>query len=189
MKTYITAVLLLSAVISLQPASAQQTGNIVTNQLLTAFSPRNFTDIPVTDQQVDMILRCGIKSPSSRNKQPWRFTVVHDLPTMKEIIGNVNEGNVLIIVSGLVAGDGTTPDFDCGLATQNMFVAATSMGLGARIYGGPAAVANEKRELLQVPEGYKVIVILRVGNIKGDIDAVSSASTRNAPEDVVNYKK
>jgi nitroreductase len=143
----------------------------------------------VTDQQVDLILKCGIKAPSGRNNQPWRFTVVKDEATMKEVIGNVVAGNVLIIVSGLLSDSGNTPDFDCGLATQNMFTAASSLGLGARIYGGPIASANTKRDLLQIPAGYKPVIILRVGNIDKSVDAVSGASARKPQEEIVNYTK
>ena len=170
-------------------SNGQTTGNVIIDQLLSAWSPRNYTDVPVTDQQVDLILKCGIKAPSSRNNQPWRFTVIRDEATMKEAIGNVVQGNVLIVVSGLESQTGTTPDFDCGLATENMFQAATALGLGARIYGGPVAAANGKRELLQIPAGYKIVVILRVGNIEKGVDAVSGASPRKAQEEIVNYKK
>jgi nitroreductase len=165
---------------------AQTAGNPVTDLLLSAWSPRNFTGVPVTDQQIDMILQCGIKAPSSRNGQPWHFTVLQNEAVMKEIIPNSTAGNVIIIVSGNVSQNGTTPDFDCGLATQNMFVAATSMGLGARIYGGPIAAAREKREALQVPEGFTPVIILRVGNIEKNTDAVSGASPRKTPEEIVN---
>jgi nitroreductase len=174
---------------AVQLSSGQSSENPVIDQLLTAWSPRNYTNVPVTDQQVDLILKCGIKAPSSRNGQPWRFTVIRDEATMKEAIGNVVPGNVLIVVSGLESQSGTTPDFDCGLATQNMFVAATSLGLGARIYGGPVAAANAKREALQIPAGYKIVVILRVGNIEKSADATSGASPRKAQEEIVNYKK
>jgi len=184
------ALLLLVLVIAAgQISNGQSAGNPVIDQLLSAWSPRNYTNVPVTDQQVDMILKCGIKAPSSRNNQPWRFTVISDEATMKEAIGNVVPGNVLIVVSGLESQTGTTPDFDCGLATQNMFVAATALGLGARIYGGPVAAANAKREALQIPAGYKIVVILRVGNIEKSTDATSGASPRKAQEEIVNYKK
>ena len=82
---------------------------------------------------------------------------------------------------------GATPDFDCGLATQNMFAAATSMGLGARIYGGPVAAAREKREALQIPEGFTPVIMLRVGNIEKGTDAVSGASPRKTKEVIVNW--
>ena len=189
MKTRTALLLFVLIIAAGQFANGQPSGNAVTDQLLSAWSPRNFTTEAVTDQQIDLILKCGIKAPSGRNNQPWRFTVVRDEATMKEVIGNVVPGNVLILVSGLESESGKTPDFDCGLATENMFLAATSLGLGARIYGGPAGAANEKREALQVPAGYKIVVILRVGNIDKSVDAVSGASSRKAQEEIVNYKK
>ncbi len=165
---------------------SQTAGNPVTDLLLSAWSPRNYTEAPVTDQQIDMIVQCGIKAPSSRNSQPWHFTVLKNETIMKEIIPNITPGNVIIIISGKVSQSGNTPDFDCGLATQNMFVAATSMGLGARIYGGPIAAAREKREALQIPEGFTPVMMLRVGNIEKSTDAVSGASPRKAKEEIVN---
>jgi len=189
MKTKSSLLIIMLVIFSLQLTRGQTAGNAVTDQLLSAYSPRNFTAEPVTDQQLDLILKCGIKAPSGRNNQPWRFTVVRDEATMKEVIGNVVAGNVLIIVSGLVSDSGNTPDFDCGLATQNMFIAASSLGLGARIYGGPIASAVSKRDLLQIPAGYKPVIILRVGSIDKSVDAVSGASNRKPQEEIVNYKK
>jgi nitroreductase len=168
-------------------ALSQTAGNPVTDLLLSAWSPRNFTSVPVTDQQIDMILQCGIKAPSARNGQPWHFTVVSNEAVMKEIVSNITPGNVIIVISGKVSQTGVTPDFDCGLATQNMFIAATSMGLGARIYGGPVAAAREKREALQIPEGFTPVILLRVGNIEKGTDAVSGASPRKAKEEIVNW--
>ena len=185
-----SAILLVSLVIvASQSLNGQNAGNAVTDLLLSAWSPRNFTTDPVTDQQVDLILKCGIKAPSGRNNQPWKFTVVKDEAIMKDIIGNVVAGNVLIIVSGLESESGKTPDFDCALATENMFIAATSLGLGGRIYGGPVANANSKREILQIPAGYKIVMILRVGNIDKSVDAVSGATPRKSQEEIVNYVK
>ena len=166
---------------------SQPSGNPVTDILLSAWSPRNYTEVPVTDQQIDMIVQCGIKAPSSRNGQPWHFTVLKNEAVMKEIIPNITPGNVIIVVSGKVSQSGATPDFDCGLTTQNMFVAATSMGLGARIYGGPVAAAREKRDALQIPEGFTPVIMLRVGNIGKSTDAVSGASPRKAKEEIVNW--
>lgn len=187
MKTRSLLPVLTLLILSAGSALSQPSGNPVTDLLLSAWSPRNYTEVPVTDQQIDMILQCGIKAPSSRNGQPWHFTVLKNEAVMKEIISNITPGNVIIVISGKVSQSGATPDFDCGLATQNMFVAATSMGLGARIYGGPIAAAREKREALQVPEGFTPVIMLRVGNIEKGTDAVSGASPRKAKEEIVNW--
>jgi nitroreductase len=168
---------------------SQKPGNCVTDVILSGYSEKTYTSEPVTDQQLEAILQCGIKAPSGRNIQPWKFTVIKDEATMKEIINNVVPGNVLIVVSGIESENGTTPDFDCGLATESMFIAAHSLGLGARIYGSPIGNINAKKELFQIPSGYKAVIVLRVGNTDKSVDAVSSATPRKSQEDIVNYRK
>jgi len=167
----------------------QTTDNCVTSVILSGYSEKAYTTAPVTDEQLDLILKCGIKAPSGRNIQPWKFTVIKDEATMKEIINEVVPGNVLIIVSGIESENGTTPDFDCALATESMFFAAHGVGLGARIYEGPTGNINSKKEMFQIPSGYKAVIVLRIGNIDKSVDAVSSATPRKKFEEVVNYKK
>jgi nitroreductase len=168
---------------------SQNTGNAVTDVILSGYSVRAYTTEPVSDQQLDLILKCGIKAPSSRNLQPWKFTVIKDEASVREIIPDAVAGNVLIVISGAESQTGTTPDFDCGLATESMFVAAQGIGLGARIYGSPVGNVNKNREAYQIPTGYKAVVVLRIGNVDKTIDAVSAASTRKKTEEVVNFKK
>ena len=168
---------------------AQTPGNDVTGLILSGYSERSYTPEPVTDGQLDLILKCGIKAPSARNLQPWKFTVIRDEPSMKELISNITPGNVLIVISGKESETGTTPDFDCGLAAESMFIAAHSLGLGARIYGSPAGKVNAGRETYQIPAGYKAVVILRIGNVDKSVDAVTAASPRKSPEEVVNFRK
>lgn len=163
--------------------------NAVTGLLLSAYSEREYSDQKVTDEQLDIILKCGIKSPSARNLQPWKFTVIRDTSTMKVAINNIVPGNVIIIVSGIVSQNGTTPDFDCGLATENMFIAAHGLGLGARIYTGPIRNVNLQRDLFQIPSGYNAVSLLRIGNVDKNVDAVSAATSRKSPEEIINYKK
>lgn len=168
----------------------QNSDNSVTEVILNAYSERAYNSTPVTDQQLDLILRCGVKSPSANNRQPWKFTVIKDEATMREAIKDVVAGNVLIVISGAEVQNGAGPDlFGCGLTTENMFIAAHGLGLGARIYGGPVASVNSKRELFQLPEGYRAVMILRIGNVEKSVDAVSAASPRKSLEEVVNYKK
>jgi hypothetical protein len=185
-----TTLLLLITILAAGQLKGQATGNAVIDAILTGYSVRNYTTQPVSDKQLDLILKCGIKAPSANNRQPWKFTVIEDDSTMKAIIKDVVPGNVLIVISGVEPQPGgRTPDFDCGLATHSMFVAAEGLGLGARIYGSPVGNINLKREVYQIPAGYKAVIVLRIGNMDKGVDAVSGASARKMPDEIVNFKK
>ena len=181
--------LLVAALFTISKLYGQISDNCIADVILSGYSEKAYTSEPVTDQQLDLILKCGIKAPSGMNKQPWKFTIINDDSTTKEIINNVVPGNVLIIISGIESQGGVTPDLDCGLATENMFIAAHSLGLGARIYASPVGNINSKKELFQIPSGYKAVVVLRIGNIDKSVDAVSAATPRKKPEEVINFKK
>ena len=185
----LTSTLIILALFTASNLYSQMPGNCVVNVILSGYSERAYTSEPVNEQQLDLILKCGIKAPSGRNMQPWRFTVVQDEVIMKEIINDAVAGNVLIIVSGIESENGTTPDFDCGLAAESMFVAAHGLGLGARIYGSPARNINSKKEQFQIPSGYQAIVVLRIGNVDKSVDAISSATVRKDPGEIINYIK
>jgi nitroreductase len=151
-------------------------------------SDKVFSAKPVEESQIDLILKCGIKAPSARNLQPWRFTVIKDLQKMNKIIPDIQEGNVLIIISGQEKSSYSI-EFDCALATENMFVAAKALDLGARIYTGPVSKVNANLQgLLKIPAGYKVVSILRIGTIEKKVDAETSATGRKSFSEIVNYE-
>jgi hypothetical protein len=108
---------------------------------------------------------------------------------MKEFVNDLVPGNVLVIILGIESENGPTPDFDCGLTTESMFIAAHGLGLGARIYVGPTGKINSNKELFQIPSGYKAVIVLRIGNTVKSVDAVIAATPRKKFEEVVNYKK
>lgn len=189
MKT--TLALLLLLLMGITKLAGQSTGNPVVDVILTGYSVKAFTSEPVTDQQIDMIIKCGIKAPSARNTQLWKFTVVKNNDLVNEIAPNITPGNIFIVVSGSeTAPEGVNVDFDCALAIENMFVAVQGLGLGGHIYGSPAAKINSSmKQKLGIPEGYRAIAALRIGNVDKTVDAVSAATPRKALEEIVNYKK
>ena len=79
---------------------AQGSGNNTIDVILNGYTARKMTQVPVTGDQLNLILKCGMKAPSARNTQPWKFTVVKDNDLQKKIIADMLPGNVLIIVSG-----------------------------------------------------------------------------------------
>jgi nitroreductase len=168
---------------------AQSSGNNVIDAILKSYSAKIFTTIPVSDSDIDLIVKCGMKAPSSRNTQPWKFTIVKDQTMTREILQNITAGNILIIISGQVKQDGMADPFDCALATENMYIAAHALGLGVHIYAGPVADINKTwKQKLGIPDDYRAVTVLRVGNIEKNVDAVSSASSRKKPEEVLIYR-
>jgi len=190
MKKQLFAFIFVFSLVAVATSTYGQQSNGIIELILKSYSARTFTSVPVSDGDLELILKCGIKAPSAANRQPWKFIVVRETSVMQRMIANTNDGNVLIVVCGPEAQVNSTVDYDCGLATENMALAAISLGLGQRIYTGPVANINlTMKETLRVPEGQRVVAVLRVGHIEPNVDAVSAASPRNNYEDVVTFLK
>jgi len=41
-------------------------------------SVRNFTNDPVSDDDLHDLLKAGMQAPSAKNEQPWHFIVIDD---------------------------------------------------------------------------------------------------------------
>ena len=169
---------------------SQTTGNTTINVIMNGFEPKLFSPKPVTDSELDMILKCGIRAPSARNGQQWKFTVIKDIKVIETIIPKFVAGNILIIVSGAeFPPEGSNVDIDCAIATESMYIATQGLGLGGQIYNAQISKINTSmRKDLEIPEGYKAILLLRVGNIDSSIDAATAASARKPFENVVNFR-
>ncbi len=69
-------------------------------------SIRNYTDEPVSDEDLDMILEAARQAPSGENAQPWRFIIVKDADTRKKL--------------GALAGGGSGRRFTAEFVTKKM---------------------------------------------------------------------
>lgn len=82
--------------------------------------------------------------------------------------------------------------FDCGLACENMFIAAKALGYGAKIVSSPTMQLNGANhdalcEKLGVDKAYTAVAVLLIG--REATDAVTSASVRNDMADKVSIIK
>ena len=78
-------------------------------------------------------------------------------------------------------------DFDCGLAAQNMVIAAASLGYGVKIISSPTGTLNGADhdaicERLGVDPSLQAVAVLLIGRTDETLDAVSGASTRDGLE-------
>ncbi|MEY8351931.1 nitroreductase family protein [Lachnospiraceae bacterium 54-53] len=171
----------------LQNSSAEER-NAVIQTILDSHSTKVFAEGAVSPEDLQLILESGAKAPSARNLQPWHFTVVTG-SKVSGIIDQAAQGNVLIIISGADdAGEGMLVDYDCGLASAYLYLAAQSLGYGSHIYmGGVSDINQNKREELKIPDGYSAVTMMLIGNVTEDTDALSSATARNPLDDTVTY--
>ena len=87
-----------------------------------------------------------------------------------------------------------SPDanFDCGLVTQNMVIAATALGYGTKIVSSPTMTLNGTNhdalcEKLGVDKSYTAVAVLLIG--VPAVDATTSASVRNDVDSMVSFVK
>jgi nitroreductase len=169
---------------------SQEISNPGLRSIISHYAPRNFAAGEIPQADLDLIIRAGIRAPSAGNRQPWYFTVVRTPALARRIVSNIEDGNVLIVVSA--SGDGKTNAreiLDCGLATESIYLAAQALGYGSRIYTGPIDALNrDLKAALGLPSGYSAVALVRVGRVQGALDAVSGASSRSGVDSKVNYK-
>ncbi|MDO4164586.1 MAG: nitroreductase family protein [Bacteroides sp.] len=172
----IALVALVAKMVFFPSSSADSSSEAVMDNILTRTSVRSYQDKPVEDAKVEQMLRAAMASPSAGNKQPWKFVVVKDKATLSAISAQMNtmrmaEKAPLAIV---VCGDLTNTfpedgrDYwveDTSAATENLLLAAHSLGLGAvwcGVYPLRERVAY-MQELLKLPSYIVPLNVIPIG--------------------------
>lgn len=146
----------------------------IDKQFTDRWSPRAFSDRPVTEEQVLTVLEAARWAPSASNLQPWRFFYgvrgEAEFDTLLSLLVPFNEGwaknaGALIFITSVTSFDGSrqniTNSFDAGSAFMSLSLQAHSMGLIAH---GMAGIEFAKVPLvLQLPENLKVEAAVAIG--------------------------
>lgn len=127
--------------------------------ITTRYSCRDFLDRMPSDDDLQTITDAAIASPSAMNRQPWQIILVKDralidtldkagmeglaaLPDRSTFERIQSRGGKLFYNAPcmiVIALDTATPSgyehIDCGIATQNIALAATSLGINSLICG------------------------------------------------------
>lgn len=182
---------------------------MLTNEVLTTIkkrrSVRAFEEKTLADKELLIVLEAARYAPSASNKQLWHFTVIQNHETLSELNVRMKEGmstaypdneqiqravrnknynvfygaSTVVIVSGIA-------ECDCAAATQNMLLAAESIGVGSCWINVPYAFTcednNDYKERLGIPVNYNPFSSVALGYKKTDI-----INTPHRKENVVNY--
>jgi nitroreductase len=148
--------------------------NPVIDAILKRRSIRRYSGAPVNKSDINLLLRSAMYAPSARNQQPWHFIVIDDRSLMTEIMsihpyaGMLGDAELAILVCGdedLELSSGYWP-VDCAAATQNLLLAAHSLGLGAVWLGVYPRDERQKgiRQLFKLPPRVHPFSLISIGH-------------------------
>ncbi len=150
---------------------------VILENIMTRSSVRNYTDVKVTDEQVEILLRAGMAAPTAGNRQPWEFYVVTNRDIIRQFTkvtkytAPMNEqAQTAIVVCGAPSrAFPDSPEYwiqDCSAVTENILLAAHGIGLGAVWCGVFPGVDRIEalRGLLDIPTELVPLNIIMLGN-------------------------
>jgi len=143
------------------------------DNILSRRSIRKFLDKPVSDEHITSILRAAMSAPSAGNGQPWEFIVIKNkdilmqVPELHPYAKMAAEAPISIVVccdTSKKPREGFWMQ-DLSAASQNILLAANSLGLGSVWCG---IYPNEERtkvfqDLLEMPSDVYPLNIIPIG--------------------------
>ena len=187
-KFFILASLLVAAA-ACAPKPQEDAGPSALDVIFSRKSVRSYTDQPVSDEQVETMLRAAMAAPTGMNVQPWRFVVVRDQAVKEKLAGPrggmIAQAPVVFVIWGettLMRKPFGQPDAeavevengnwtqDCSAATENLLLAAEALGLGA-VWTAAHPYAdrvNPIREALGLPANVTPLCVVPCGYPAGD---------------------
>ena len=158
----------------------------MTNAVLQAIaerrSNRGYAPRQLTEEELSAILTAAMQAPSARNTQPWHFSVVQNAALLKEFSDDYNAlqtadpgrdilffaAPTVVFISTPIEAPTKFSQIDCGIAAQNMALAAHSIGLGSVILGRPMEVFDTEKgaryaKAIGFPEGYTFAIAIALG--------------------------
>jgi len=155
------------------------------------YSCRDFSDGPLTGEQVNYIVNAALAAPSAMNRQPWQLIAVTDKKIIEELDAEgmgflaaaedksayermMSRGGKMLYNAPcmfIVASDTTGSAYammDCGILSQNIALSAQSLGLGSVICGMAGIPFKGKngaewKKRMQFPDGYEFGIAILVG--------------------------
>ena len=132
-----------------------------------------FTDEPVSNAQIDLLLQAAMAAPTAMNLKPWHFVVVTEAEILRRInhtliFGKMKAPCAISVCGDLRAGKRVEKFWiqDCSAATENLLLAATGLGLGAVWCGVTPIERYQKQiaEILLLPQGVIPLNVIFIGH-------------------------
>lgn len=171
--------------------------NTTMETILNRTSIRSYTDKVVEPEKVEQLLRAAMAAPTAVNKQPWVFVVVTQRELLDSLAVRLPYAKMLESVSTAIVVCGNLDKAllevnqaywvqDCSAASQNILLAAQSMGLGAvwtGVFPREDRIADV-RGVLNIPLNLVPLNVIPVGYPKGDVTPKDKWNSEN-----IHYNK
>lgn len=160
---------------------------------------RSLENTDIKKSLIEDLARCAQLSASCFNNQPWNYIFVYKPEILKKMHVALSSGNdwakkasMIIVVLGKKDDDCVIYDriyyrFDIGMATQNIILRATELGLVAHPIAGYSP--RKTRKILSIPEELDVITLVIVGKHSKKINDLLSEKQIEAEKERPERKK
>lgn len=149
--------------------------NATLETIFSRKSVRNYTDQPVSKENLVLLVKAAMAAPTGMNRQPWEFLVIEDKAKMVELSAKLPYALMMKDAQALIVviGNPETSAYwflDCSAAAQNILLAAESIGLGAVWTAGYPYEdrMNLIAEAFSIPSPYRPLCVIPIGYPKGE---------------------
>jgi nitroreductase len=174
-------------------------------------SIRRYKAEQIKDTELQEILNSALYAPNAVNQQKWHFTVIQNKDMLSRMVGIIKE-NIINSQNEFLSKRASDPGYntfynaptvimisgdekamqiqiDCGLAAENIALAAESLNIGSCIITSSGFLFMSQKGMdlkkeLGIPEGYNHICTIALG-YKDSENPASPPRNR----DVINYIK
>lgn len=138
-------------------------------------SIRKYKEKEIEKEKIEILLKAGLLSPSSRGLNPWEFIIVKDKEKLKllskakhgaEFLKNSSLG--IVIIANPKISDVWVED--CSIVSAILLLMAEDLGLGAcwiqirnRKYNESTTANDYVKSILKIPQHYEVEAIISIG--------------------------
>ncbi len=164
--------------------------NKVLQTILGRRSIRKYKEGQISDSELQAIMEAAIHAPNARNQQKWHFTVIQNKKKLDSLTQQIkenikNSGNeflkgrikdpafsifhdapTVVMISGEDKAEFVV--VDCGLAAENICLAARSLNIGSCVVASSDMLfAHDQKEKIKkelgIPSGYSHIITVTLG--------------------------
>ena len=139
-------------------------------------SIRKYSDQPIEADKIETLIEAVLLSPSSKNRQPWKFIAVTDKTVLKQLSTAKPNGASFLAEAALaivIAGDTEKSDVwveDCSIAAIITQLTAHDLGLGScwiqlreRMHNETISASEYVKDLLHLQNHLEIECIISIG--------------------------